>query len=525
MKYFDFHAHILLKQLFSESINIDATTGSGDIGAIPRACSDLSNIISSQIHQSQLANFGDEVIVGVVLYGMESRLAEEVNGLRNLLKPASQHKLSAGLLTQIVGNSVTACSDFTISRTLDNYLNAPHSFNMLDKTNVSGQLPKNKVNVFFVIEGCHSLIDSSNGMDINSHPYSAAEALSNLKRITDKVPVIAVNPTHMQQSNFCNHACSIQLTNPDYFIPRGIGISSEGHALIQGLFDSGICVDTKHMSYKSRLDLYDSIENGNYSNVQPIVCTHAGFTGVPFSTWPGFIKRKKLVKNAVYLEIAKTMQISNEPPQPGAPSFNLSSINLFDEEIVWIVQHGGVIGLSMDRRILGYVGLHDTDPTGSDSQEIFIVDKEYISKEEWQSFGIANNAIGTLVDADDCMTKDQLIESAQGPISARNEFFFDHVLLQLKHYLQVCVDGGISLETASKQIVIGSDFDGLINPFINACTVVEMQELKAYIRMNFGYFLETLKDSKEWYRQLDVKGFAEDLFYNNGLRFLKSRLG
>jgi hypothetical protein len=63
------------------------------------------------------------------------------------------------------------------------------------------------------------------------------------------------------------------------------------------------------------------------------------------------------------------------------------------------------------------------------------------------------------------MTMQELEDSAEGPIPSRDEFFFDHVLLQIKHYLQVCIDAGIALEVAQCHIRIGSDFDGLINPF------------------------------------------------------------
>jgi len=50
-----------------------------------------------------------------------------------------------------------------------------------------------------------------------------------------------------------------------------------------------------------------------------------------------------------------------------------------------------------------------------------------------------------------------------------------------------------------------------------------MSDLKTYIRMNLLYFLKDLKDSKKWCSELNVDVFVEDLFYNNGYRFIKSR--
>jgi hypothetical protein len=87
------------------------------------------------------------------------------------------------------------------------------------------------------------------------------------------------------------------------------------------------------MSYKSRLDLRHEIDAGDFTNVQPLLCTYSGFTGTPFADWPGYISLKKPVADTFYLEVAKTMQTKNQPSRPGAPAFNMTTINLFDEEI------------------------------------------------------------------------------------------------------------------------------------------------------------------------------------------------
>ncbi|HEX6181615.1 MAG TPA: hypothetical protein VFZ47_10245, partial [Chitinophagaceae bacterium] len=133
MQYFDFHTHVILKQLFDDNPNIDAKISRSDIAGVPQTCTDLGNIIQTQIHQSQLAEFQDEIVVGIALYALESFLAREVGPLRQHLKSGSRHKLSATLLSDIVNNDVTAFTDFTMSRTLDRYLNAPESFNVITK--------------------------------------------------------------------------------------------------------------------------------------------------------------------------------------------------------------------------------------------------------------------------------------------------------------------------------------------------------------------------------------------------------
>lgn len=521
MKYFDFHCHPVLKQLFNDNPNIDAFIYRSDVAAIPKACSDLPSIIETQTHQSQLSEFNDEVILGAVLYSVEKNVAETVIPLRGYLKKASQFKLSEQLLKDIVSNKNRPFSDFLMKRTLDKYLEASSSFHILTKDSFKSPLPKNKVNVFFTIEGCHSLVDSPNFCNA-SNKYKPGDILSNLDKVLSKVKIISINVTHLQQSSLCNQAFGMQVANASAFFPSGNGFENDGRTVVQGIFDRKICIDVKHMSYKSRKDLMTEIDSKKYKNIQPLVCTHAGFTGMPFKDWAGHIQLKKPASGALYLEITKPFNAKINPGRPGFPTFNASTINLFDEEIVWIVKNGGVIGISMDRRILGYVDKFDDDPTGITDMER-IVDKEFFSKTEWDSLGIKNENIGKLIDDDNCLFMNELEENTESSLPRRDEYFYDHLLNHIKHYFQVCKDNGIPIQTAQKQITIGTDYDGLINPFLNMPTVKRMADVRSYISMNLKYFLRDLKDSKKWADELNIDAFVEDFFYNNGYRFLKSR--
>lgn len=522
MRYFDFHAHVILKQLFDETPNIDALIYRDDLKNTPKDCTDLPYIIQTQIHQSQLANFKDEVIVGVVLYGCEKALADNVKELKKYLKPGSLHKMSDSLLTSISNNVYKSFSDFTRSGTLDKFRNAPLSFNILNKESFSADLPKNKVNIFFSIEGCHSLVDSTNYIDRPDKIFPPDEILKNLDELLKEVKIVSINPTHMQQSSLCNQAFAIQITNPAPFYPHENGLTDDGRKVIQGLFDRGICVDLKHMSYKSRLDLRTEIDTRKFSNVQPLLCSHVGFTGIPFADWPGYIFSTPMpISDVYYLELAKTMQIRNLPPDD-APGFNMSTINLFNEEIVWIVKHGGMIGLSLDRRILGYVGKNDDNPTGRQAESSMYVDKEFLSRLEWSALGLEGKELGNLIDVDDCVTEDHVSAALDsGSTPRRDKYFYSHILLQLKHFLQVCFDAGIPVSEAQKHITIGSDFDGFINPFNTVQTVQDIPALKNYIQKKFPGYLQVLADSGAWASQLNITDFAENLFYNNGCNFIK----
>jgi len=416
MDYFDFHAHIVLKQVFADQPNIDTIIYPTDIALIPALCTDLPTIIESQIHQSQLASFQDVVIVGAVLYGLESSLANAVIPLQKYLNPASQGKLSATLLADAAAVNYETFTEFVLDRVLSLYLAAPASFNLLSKTAFDSPLPINKVNIFFSVEGCHSLVDTINRVT-PAQGYDPKEILSNLDILLGKVKIVAVNLTHLQQSSLCNHAFGMQLADPSPFYPTGNGLADDGRVVLQGLFDRGVGYDLKHMSWKTRQDLQTDIGAGKFSKVSLPMCTHAGFTGVAFKDWAGYISRKDPqfagAPGVLYLEIAKTIQEDSDPSRP-APGFNMSTINLFNDDIEWIVRNGGMIGLSMDRRILGYVGVHDDHPTGIDQDSTLVVDREYFSEAEWAAFGIADNQIGTAVSEDSCVQLSDVVNGAGG---------------------------------------------------------------------------------------------------------------
>jgi len=515
MKYFDFHCHPILKQLFNDDPNIDTFIYKKDLAIIPKGCSELGDIIQTQTHHMQLAEFKDEVIVGAVLYSVEKYVAKNVIPLRGNLKKTSQFKLSKTLLENIDSNSYKAFSGFLMQRTLEEYIQAS-SYNILTKASFKNPLPKNKVNVFFTIEGCHSLVDEINECN-TTQAYNVKEIIDNLDKVLKKVDIISINLTHLQQSSLCNHAFGMQVAKIEPFIPKGNGLQDDGKKVVQELFDRNICIDIKHMSYKSRKDLMEKIEAKKFNNVQPLVCTHAGFTGIPFKNWTGYIDFKKQAFGAMSLDLAKPVDLNINSERWGLPAFNASTINLFDEEIAWIVKNGGIIGISLDKRILGYID----DISGKGPDET-LTDREYFSMDEWNALRINNEKkFGKFITGETCLTVKEFRESEQ----AWDSFYYSHILNHLKHYFKVCIDYGISIETAQKHITIGTDYDGLINPFDVTSTVDDMTKLRSYISLNFRYFLQESDDSGEWADKINMDTFMESFFYWNGYNFIKSRFG
>ncbi|WP_109698656.1 hypothetical protein [Chitinophaga deserti] len=523
MQYFDFHTHPILKQLFSETGSVTDMLGRNEVKVLQTQCTDIPNIIQSQIHPSQLAQYPEGVLLGIVLYSMESFLAAEVIPLRQHLRTGSQHKLSEPLLKKIVLNDYKAFTDFLVNRTLKAYQDNSNIFNVITSDTFANGLPTDKINIFFVVEGCHSFVDSVNRTG-DGKVFPVTEIIDNLDTLLARdIPILAVNLTHMQQSSLCNHAFGIQLTNPAPFFPTGNGMQPDGYDIAQALFDRGIHPDLKHMSYKSRRDLMEAVDGDGDITLHapmPLLCTHAGFTGIPFEAWPEYMSLARAEGPVVRVEMAKSFAADSVPSQDCAPTFNMTTINLFDEEIAWIVAHGGMIGLSMDRRILGYVDPFDADVDGRLDGD-FVVDTDFISQAEWDALNIDLGKYQQKVNPMACLTV-QKLHANWGDQSKQERWYYDHIFLHLKHYLQTCLRAGIPLSTSIQHITIGSDFDGLINPFITMPGVKDMERLKRYIRTDFRGYLSQLEDASDWYRDLDVKQFADNLFFENGYRFVKN---
>src|SRR5690606_13236552 len=97
-----------------------------------------------------------------------------------------------------------------------------------------------------------------------------------------------------------------------------------------------ILIDTKHMSVAARKEYYEFIGHYNYINPAdriPIICSHTGMNG--FSTLDRSIKEKDV------------------PAKMKSHRLYRWSINLSNEEVRIIHESKGLIGLMMDRGMLG----------------------------------------------------------------------------------------------------------------------------------------------------------------------------
>ncbi len=202
------------------------------------------------------------------------------------------------------------------------------------------------------------------------------------------------------------------------------------------------------------------------------------------------------------------------------PAFNASSINLYDEDIMAILASGGMIGFSLDKRILGYQEF-EQETNGRDD---FPLETEYISNQEENIFlGDGNVQISGAFteDSANVMTWDEL-ESGGVVDPALSEYHLKHFMAHVVHVMVVAQKNNYDVMAALQQLCLGSDYDGLINPVWFCETAVSLQDFKVQFESNFVRFANN--SDVPLPNGFDINTFSNQLFFENGKNFVLNRL-
>lgn len=156
-------------------------------------------------------------------------------------------------------------------------------------------------------------------------------------------PPFSVNLAHHFWNQLCGHAKSLKtpihlVFNQDFGL--NLGMNDLGWVVIEELLGrkngKRVFIDIKHMSIEARQEYYKFIvrHNNLYPDDRiPIICSHTGVNG--FETMNESVRVKDTMKKL------------------RGSYFNNWSINLSAEEIRIIYASGGMIGLMMDKGLLG----------------------------------------------------------------------------------------------------------------------------------------------------------------------------
>lgn len=513
MPFSDLHVHPTLKCLFSDPPSKLSPWDKIDIRKIPplvRWCSDFQYILQSQSNLSQLVN-NEYSIVCIALYVPERAILEN-----DLILGEADGSLKAYLnknkIRQMISSVKQPYRDL-IYEDIDTILNSD-KFGVKDrkvlllKKGLDVVMDDGKnVYAVFSVEGCHNLSSELRKFDI-------VEILHNLDDLATRFPIVSLHLTHLEQSQICNHAFGILFLDNEFFRPTGIGISTGGIQIVKHCYQREILIDLKHMSIHARLQLYALRGTAEFKNIhQPLLCTHAGFTGISIKDIPDYIGNyTKSGKGYIQLSVGKPVKYGGGI----RPSFNASSINLYDEDIIEILRSGGMIGLSLDKRILGF---HEIEPNDTFREE-YPVETEFISEKERAIFFSSTEAGNAFLD-DRCITWSELKEGGKvNPMIA--DYHLHHFLQHIVHLIVVAENNGYDVMSALQQICIASDFDGIINPLWCCDTTDEI----VYFKQAFDNSLEAfISDSNVILpASFDLHAFSDALFYSNGKNFIISRL-
>jgi microsomal dipeptidase-like Zn-dependent dipeptidase len=298
------------------------------------------------------------------------------------------------------------------------------------------------------IEGMHSLHNNIDKVNEN-------EIMENLATVKSwQHPPFYVSMAHHFYNHLCGHAKSLtdvvgKVTDQSQGL--GEGITPLGKRVIKKLLESNenekrIIIDIKHMSAQSRLEYFELLQTEYNQERIPIMVSHGAANG---------------------------MRSAKEPVQDmkdTAYKLNATDINFYDDEIVQVVNSGGIFCLQLDERRIA------SEATLKSTKNAIPINKirHYRAELFWNQI----QHIAELLDS-------------------RNLFAWDN-------------------------IAIGSDFDGIVNPLNGYLTAESYQQLLEFTeRYAHNYMNGRGKEILKPFNQIDPSQIVNRVFTDNGISFLR----
>lgn len=331
---------------------------------------------------------------------------------------------------------------------------------------------------------------------------------------------------HISEQFLATHAFGMKMLKHASFYPSGNGISAMGRDVIdacygmkQGNEATPILIDVKHMGLKSRQDLYQLRKEKGYT--LPLLASHVGVTGYTIKEWKDSLKRQKC---KVYnYEGVRSVEVQMERKRCGEWgssinnefSFNPWSINMMDDDIIEVLNSDGLIGVSLDVRLLGFqakIGLNTADQS------------EYVSTSDFQTHF---PYIGLLTLPGDKL-ESMAVDAESWLVPTKEE---RHPLCLCFNIIHIIAVGKLRTNKDPwKQICIGSDFDGMIEPLKTCSDASSLQELE-YNLLKWLPVAAKAYEKENGGMQIFPTGFMQDatklrelvngILFENGKRFMQ----
>jgi microsomal dipeptidase-like Zn-dependent dipeptidase len=385
------------------------------------------------------------------------------------------------------------------------------------------------------IEGGHNLSNVPiKGTARSLNPEMQMEALQALP----DWDFMSLNLCHLsdipEQSlgGFCqglNKSAQVAFRSDDFFPKSDLGLTYLGKKVIDQCLlhpEKPVLIDIKHMSAYTRFDYYayreQLIQDHPEVDRLPIVSTHTGFTftGLGDYVTKQPYKLEKSLQNGCTVtpenrRIGRTTQRNNNDL-----FCNPWSINLFDEEIVEIMRSGGLMGISLDKRVLGHAKCF------KDGKRPRYYEEEVISEPEFEKL-FKHGIFPTAVEG---FFEDLL------KVPTRAERHIMLLCLHLVHAVRIGYAALPWMENTSPwdHLCIGSDYDGLINPINGYDNITDLTKMRADLKKHLPLADMLIEgENKKALKYVDNKVDAtflnevvEKVMFTNGVkmvgRFLKN---
>lgn len=468
MAFFDLHCHPGLKTLFlpQDGNQLSAWRNISPPDHI------IGDILESQSSLKQIIQEGQVNLVCITLYPPEIGILDQF-----LLKVGAlvyQRFINRNRLEEMA--TLTVSYQEVFSQELANITAAPPIEDQIDPSKKLKLLKRwadydakdtDTLHVVFNFEGGHAFYDLKNKVrDIE-------KVILNFNTFIEKgYKVLYLTPAHLTPNEFITHAYGNKLLSKGPLLPKGIGITAYGKRLTVNAFQKSVLIDIKHMSLVSRRIFYKYRKQ--YFPDMPIIASHIGLAG---ESWTVFTANRGIINPRKKSYGYKVAWLKNKGELDGTYFFPLS-INLYNEDIREILESNGLIGISMDVRILGGKG----DP--GDLQKDFYSHEEYELltsadandqvEELFQRFDTGDIDNGNLMlntinpepqDIDDLRAvaeelNDVFSTDKKEVNAAEYKYHIRLVINQLIRIWQITEWEGMSHPWDN--ICMGSDFDGLI---------------------------------------------------------------
>jgi len=511
MPFFDFHLHPSLKPQMSlppgfpspwQKIHI--TFQHPDLMIKIMQCQGINEVVDSQASLGQLIQ-GEVNLITIALHPPESKMMAD-----NLILKIARDQQTPFINEQRVVSIGTGDIYFTmLNQELSNLqthlqdqgrkLKIIRNFAEYDPADL------NTIHAVFSVEGPHAFWGQRSGRD----PVVVTEEYwTQFDQFTAANKILSMNIAHLQDNDFCNHAYGIQIFKAKNFYPTGNGIKPLGYIMFDRMNSKGIMLDIKHMSLLARTQLYEYRQT---HHDLPVVCTHAGLTGISRND-----RRRYIISTGT--SFGNTMIRNNKPGgYLTGTSFNANSINLYDEDVLEIWRSGGLVGLSMDQRILGV----PADMMQGDDWPDEIYDEDSISPHE-KAFFLSNEIEDNRIDEDWYLHEIRTTDKQNTPM-----FHARHFMNQVFHLFAIASNPAnqINPAVASKLVCIGSDFDGLIDPMDCCKNSTELKSFKSLLLSKFdAWEREAFGAKKPISAIIAPQDLLDNIFYQNAVDFLRDNL-